>query len=465
MNIHQCSAVEIVAKLQSGELSASQVFEHQHARIQTLNNQYNAFVHVAEKPQQANLHGPLHGLPISVKDQIHVTDMPCTSGYELLENFVPEQDASVIAMLKKAGAQILGKTNLPPMAMDFQTYNKLHGQTRNPWNEKFTVGGSSGGGAAAVAAGLTFAEIGADLAGSLRIPASFCGVCSLMPTVDQLPTQGSMTLLEQANISLDYLPRLGPMARHTEDLALVWQALSGIKPVSKSNVRIAVLPEMDELPLHPQIHRVLDEVVQQLTNQSSVELEINAPNDFKWQQAWQAYGIIQGHQIGAMLSPFQRFVSRLLSRGAMHRSPNFIKPIQDGYKRKQDAFEQALEVRKRLALTLDNFLSQYDCWLLPVTLVPAFEHIEATYEKGFVRDYDFSFEFGEHSINYFEALTRLTIPFNLTGHPVVTIPAGKDSQSGVPIGVQLIGKPNKEHELLATASLIKDLLPLQKYNF
>ena len=118
-----------------------------------------------------------------------------------------------------------------------------------------------------------------------------------------------------------------------------------------------------------------------------------------------------------------------------------------------------METRKRLANVVDEFLSSFDCWILPVTLVPAFEHMEASYEKGFVRDYTTDFEFDGHRINYFEALTRFTTPFNLTGHPVVTIPVAKDEETGVPIGVQLVGKRNKEDELLATAELIMQLLP------
>ena len=465
MNLHQCSGVDIVAKLQSGELKAQQVFEQQQARIQDLNPEYNAFVHIAEQAQQTNNNGMLHGLPISVKDQIHVAGMPCTSGFAPLKGFVPAEDAWVVKKLKDSGAQILGKTNLPPVAMDFQTYNNLYGRTQNPWNPKFTAGGSTGGGGAAVAAGMSFVEIGADLAGSLRIPASFCGVCSLMPSVDQLSTQGSMTLLEQANVSLDYLPRIGPMARHVADLALIWEALHGTKPISKSDVRIAVLPPMNDLPLHPQIRRVLDDVRQQLTTKSEVQLQTAVPTGFDWQEAWHAYGIVQGHQLGAMISPVQRFIGRLLSRGAMQRSPNFVKPIQDGYKRKQSTFAQALATREQLAQTLDQFLTKYDCWMLPVTLVPAFEHLAATHEQGFVRDYNFNFEFEGHSLNYFEALTRLTTPFNLTGHPVVTIPVGKDSESGVPIGVQLVGKRNGEDDLLATAVCIMNTLPTWNYNF
>ncbi len=459
MNIYQSSAVEVVTKLQSNEVDTQQLFKDQQARIQKLNSQFNAFVHVEQTPQATKPNGRLAGLPISVKDQIHVAGMPCTSGYEPLKSHIPTADAPIITALKEDGAQIVGKTNLPPMAMDFQTYNKLHGRTDNPWNSNYTAGGSSGGGAAAVAAGLSFVDIGADLAGSLRIPASFCGVCSLMPSVGQLPVEGTMTLLERANVALDYLPRVGPMARQVEDLSLIWQSLTNTAPIVKSEAKIAILPEMKEIPLHPQIRKALQTLDQHLAGQNQVHVETNAPDDFDWQQAWQAYGIIQGHQLGAMLTPFQRFVTRLFSRGAMRRSPNFIRPIQDGYQRNEHTFTQAMEARQQLANSLDEFLSSFDCWILPVTLVPAFEHIEASYEKGFVRDYNVDFEYDGHQVNYFEALTRLTTPFNLTGHPVVTIPVAKDEETGVPIGVQLVGKRNKEAELLATAELIMTLLP------
>ena len=303
MNFHQLSATDIVAKLATSEITAVQIFAYQQERIKKLNGKYNAFVYVANKGQEPDGNSLLQGLPISVKDQIHVAGMPCTSGYENLRNFIPDKDAPVVEKLKLAGAQILGKTNLPPLAMDFQTNNSLYGQTPNPWNTDFTAGGSSGGSAVALATGLTFLEIGADLAGSLRIPASFCGVCSLMPSVNRVSTQGSMTLLEQANVKLDYLPRIGPMARQVEDLALAWQALSGENVVPKATARLALLPPHPDLPLHPQIHKVIDDLKQILTLNPQSGFEEDAPNYFDWYQAWQAYGIVQGYQIGAMLNP------------------------------------------------------------------------------------------------------------------------------------------------------------------
>ena len=460
MTLHQLSAVDIVSKLSTGELTATNLFQNQCIRIEALNDQYNAFVYVADQSRPSETHSVLKGLPISIKDQIHVAGMPCTSGYSKLRDFIPTEDAAVVTTLKQAGAQILGKTNLPPLAMDFQTYNALHGRTPNPWNPDFTAGGSSGGGAAALAAGLTYLEIGADLGGSLRVPASFCGVCSLMPSVDRISTQGTMTLLERANVRLDYLPRIGPMARRVEDLALAWQALSGETPTAISQARIAIMPAHADLPLHPQIQTMLGILKQKLGSSANITTEIAAPSNFDWHQAWQAYGMIQGYQLGAMLNPFQRFISRLMSRHAMRRSPTFIKPIQDGYQRPTRQYHQALDMRNQLAETLDAFLNRYDAWILPVTLVPAFRHIEASFENDFVRDYRDSFDVGGDRLNYFEALTRLTTPFNLTGHPVVTMPVSHDESSGVPIGVQLVGKRNGDRELLATATQLQQHLNL-----
>lgn len=458
------SAVAAVEQLNQGSISAAQILSQQQDKITQLNPEYNAFVHVPGQVGDLSARGVLKGLPISIKDQIHVAGMPCTSGYQKLRHFVPEQDAAVVADLKTAGGQILGKTNLPPLAMDFQTYNAIHGQTNNPWHKEYTAGGSSGGGATAVATGMSYAEIGTDLAGSLRIPASFCGVCSLMPSLDRVSTEGTMTLVEQAKVKIEYLPRVGPLAREVQDLQLIWQALSGELPVSKSVLNLALLPGHPGLPLHSQIQRALTAFKDNVARSDEVNVQFAAPEQFSWADAWQAYGIIQGHQFSAMANPVQRFIGRIMSRGAMRRSPNFIAPIQRGNRRKLGAYQQGLQQRLVLSNALDEFLQQYDAWVLPVTLVPAFKHIKASFENDFVRDYDHEFSVGGQKLNYFEALTRLTTPFNLTGHPVVTIPVGKDEQSGLPIGLQLVGKRNQDAQLLAVAYKIQQTLALDLYS-
>ncbi len=463
------SAEETVAQLRRGDINSEQILQKQLSKISEFNPDLNAFVHVVESKESHNPSGLLHGLPVSIKDQIHVAGMPCTSGFEGLADFVPENDAKIVTDLKAAGAQILGKTNLPPLAMDFQTYNKVHGRTNNPWDQSYTTGGSSGGGACAVASGMSFAEIGTDLAGSLRIPASYCGVCSLMPTVDTLSTRGTMTLVEQSNHTIEYLPRVGPITRNIGDLRLMWEALSGsdrclqAKDRVNKSIRLAVLPPSSEFPLHSQIEASIKHCSDVLSSTDGIQLTPAVPEGFDWHQAWQAYGVIQGYQFSALANPVQRLLGRLMSRAAVRRSPTFIKPIQQGNRRKKIWYQQAIQTRSQIIGQLDEFFKHYDAWILPVTLVPAFQHVQASFETDFVRDYDHSFDVMGQKLNYFEALTRLTTPFNLTGHPVVTLPVIKDNNTGIPIGVQIVGKRNGETALLAVAEEIERCLGLNLY--
>ncbi|MEP2718895.1 amidase [Pseudophaeobacter sp.] len=180
MSLHQRSATKIVADLNAGKIRATQVVKHQLGRIAHLNPKVNAVV-ATNVPPPGNSWGKLAGLPITLKDQIHFPSLACTFGSEAYRDFYPVQTAPVVENLLQAGAQVIGKTNLPPFAMDFQCSSPLFGTTNNPWDFAYTSGGSSGGGTAAVAAGLSFVDIGTDLSGSLRIPASFCGVLACCP--------------------------------------------------------------------------------------------------------------------------------------------------------------------------------------------------------------------------------------------------------------------------------------------
>ena len=170
-------------------------------------------------------HPPLLGLPILVKDSIEVAGLHTTAGSKTLQGYVSESDAPVVAQLRDAGAIVFGKTNLPEFAADSQTYNDLFGQTNNPWDLERTPGGSSGGAAAAVSAGLTALDIGSDLGGSLRIPAHFCGVATVKPTWGVVSSRGHIPpepgVLSEVDISA-----LGPIVRSAADLDLVLELMT-----------------------------------------------------------------------------------------------------------------------------------------------------------------------------------------------------------------------------------------------
>ncbi len=192
--IHFLTAAELAAKIRAGELTARQVVTDFFAHIKRHNLAYNAVVTLneaaalqqAEKADRAQANGeqpgPLHGVPITIKDTYRVKGLRATAGYLPLKDYIAEDDAVVVKLLREAGAIILGKTNTTTLAMDMQTFNPIFGVTHNPWDVTRTPAGSSGGCATALATGMTALSIGSDLAGSIRLPAGYCGVYGLKPT-------------------------------------------------------------------------------------------------------------------------------------------------------------------------------------------------------------------------------------------------------------------------------------------
>ncbi|MDP2920212.1 MAG: amidase [Dehalococcoidia bacterium] len=227
--IHRMSAVQLATAIKSRQLSPVEVTQAVLRRIELVNPKINAFCTIAAEQavQQAkeaekvimrgDETGPLHGVPVSIKDSVYTRGIRTTIGSKLYEDFVPEQDAVVVERLKKAGAIIIGKTNTPEFCLMGITDNKLFGVTRNPWNLDYTPGGSSGGAAASVAAGMCPIAIGSDGGGSIRIPSSFCGVFGLKPSFGRVPqypnfpgwdTTGLITNTTFLNHSYSGLPRL-----------------------------------------------------------------------------------------------------------------------------------------------------------------------------------------------------------------------------------------------------------------
>src|SRR5262245_22018346 len=200
------TATQALAALRRGAISSRELTTHVLARIDKLNPALNCFVTVTpnealtaakhadaqrgKRSGKGSKLGPLHGLPIVVKDTYATKGVRTTAGSKMLEQYVPEGDAVVVARLKAAGAVIVGKTNTPEWAADWQAFNAVTGQSNNPWDPTRTPGGSTGGGAAALAAGLGFLEVGSDIAGSIRVPSHFCGIYGHKPTWNLVPMRG-----------------------------------------------------------------------------------------------------------------------------------------------------------------------------------------------------------------------------------------------------------------------------------
>jgi amidase len=232
-------AHQLARMIRDRQVSAVDVLEAYLAQIAQHNSTLNAICtldheHARARARQADEAltrgenwGPLHGVPITIKDIFETAGLRTTAGYIPLKNYVPEQDATVVARLRSAGAVVMGKTNLAELAGDYQSTNSLFPRVNNPWNLDYSAGGSSGGSAAAVAAGLSPLDLGNDIAGSVRQPAHFCGVYGLKPTDRRISTAGHIPEVPGMPACLRHMLTVGCFARSLEDLKLCFAVIAG----------------------------------------------------------------------------------------------------------------------------------------------------------------------------------------------------------------------------------------------
>lgn len=402
----------------------------------------------------ANVTGPLNGLPITVKDQVAVTGWPRSFGMEKRSKRPDTISASLVARLLDLGAVVTGKTALPPNAMDFQTGNARRGPTCNPHNPQFTSGGSTGGGAAAVASGMSLLDVGADLAGSLRIPAAWCGVCSYVPTEGFWPNDG---LLRGAQ-RLDCFARIGLTAPSAQDLTFLWETLEAKSEepnIGTGKARIAVWSPPGKPPCDDETLKTRQTLAKTLPHRD-FDISSEVMHELLDQSVHQLGGELIGHMTGALVPAFIRWMMRR-DRRAAAASPNFVSHVHMGYRRDPQRYQENLDRLAALRADAERRWSGYDALLIPVTPVCAFRHIAPLRDQNGVRTYETVFETQAGPMDYFDALTHFTLPLTVLGWPVVTVPVGRDA-NGVPIGAQLIGKPGSDGRLLALAIQLQTAL-------
>ena len=461
------SATEVVAAIRTGEQSASRLVDAQLSRIAMHNPCLNAIVTLDEDGarrraneldeglEQGEAQGVLCGLPVTVKDVFEVAGMRSTCSHPPLADHVPECDAIAVARLRAAGAVILGKTNVPELAMDFQTVSPLFGRANNPWDLNRTPGGSTGGGAAAVAAGLSFLELGSDLAGSLRIPASFCGLYGLAPTARTVPRTGSLPGRPPGAALAGFL-RVGLLARSVADLKLGLSVIAGPHPtdpdVAPIHTCTAAPPGLEDLriawadvlgiPISGRVRAVLAGFADELAARGC-HVERVAPPGFDFAEANRIHQHILMTAVGATLPVASRIAGRYLAG---------ITAFDLSLKRYLDAEARCFG----LTASLGDFLSKWDAWVCPVTAMPAFEHLEPARHMGPTPIYG-KIDVDGEPVDYVTACAGFTSPLNVTGHPVVVMPVGM-SPDGLPIGVQVVGRRWDDWRLLSIAEAMASLI-------
>jgi len=401
--------------------------------------------------------GVLAGLPMTVKDTLDVVGMPASSGLRHLRTRQAE-DAASVRHAKHAGAVIWGKTNTPVMAGDWQTFNALYGTTHNPWDGTRTTGGSSGGAAAALAAGVSALEIGSDIGGSLRVPASFCGVFSHKPTWGLVNQHGHVPPSPGSWSERD-LNVVGPMARSARDLRLLLSVIEGGRMAAKAapadlkEARIALWLDEASFPLDGQVRSAIEGFAGELGAAGAEVTPI--PSPVHMPSLMGAYQVLLGAVLGEDMPPATiRAMERMrgwarwqMGRGA---GPTSNAAMTLAYTATHREWMAADAVRARLRHEIAEVFTRFDAILAPITPVTAFAHDHRPFGRRRLTLSDGAAIPYVSMLNWISLATALRLP-------ATAIPIGP-AADGLPVGVQLIGALNNDARTLALAQAIEENL-------
>ncbi len=456
------SIKQAAEEIHSGLITPGELVAEALERIDALDAEIKAFVTVMreqayadaerlEREQRTGLYrGPLHGIPIGVKDLVAVKGVRLTAGSKVLADYVAEEDAMVVEQLRKAGAIVIGKTNTHEFA--YGTYTP---PTRNPWDHGRIPGGSSGGSAAAVAAGMCLGAIGSDTGGSIRIPAACCGVTGLKPTYGRVSCYGVIPL----SWSLDHV---GPLARSAEDCAILFDAIAGYDPrdphsvsgppsratttliagpegrgtLSLQGLRLGVPQEAFFAPLDPEVRAAWRAALLVLKEEGAEIVDVELPL-----ATMELYRTIQKPE--ASLAHMQK---GWLSEHRDEYTELTLQRLLEGQQITAVDYLQAQQERRIFSMRMGSVLQRVNALILPTLPIVAIPVEQAGQDMLIdgVRE------------NATVALLRLTMPFNLAGLPAISFPCGFTGD-GLPIGLQVAGRPFEESVVLRIAHAYQQL--------
>lgn len=452
-------AAELARLVRARELSPVEVLDACLERVEALNPALNAVVtldpraHDTARALERRIAageevGPLAGVPVGIKDVTQVGGVRTTFGSPLFAEHVPEHDALVVRRLRAADALILGKTNTPEFAAGGNTFNEVFGRTRNPWNPERSAGGSTGGGAAGLATGMIALAEGTDLGGSLRVPASFCGVVGLRPSVGLVPTVPS-------DFAWDTLQVTGPMGRTAGDVALMLQAVAGPSPeaplaqpvagrdfvaavrnADAAGLRVAYCRDVAGIGIDTEVERVCREAAFALEAAGAAVDEIALDLSY----GRKAFLALRGLWFVSMLYPH---LSQLEAFGI-----NVANNLRAGLATTVAELGAAEAARKRMREELAVLFTRYDLLLTPTMAVSPFPVVE-----------NYPRTVGGREMETYVDWISPTYVLSLAGLPVGSVPAGLDPD-GMPCGLQVVAPPFGEERVLALMAVMQHLRPI-----
>lgn len=450
------SASELAARIRAGELSAREALQAHWERIDALNPAINAVIYedreaawteasLADERQAAREPlGALHGVPMTNKDTNETAGMPNTWGSPLLQHVVPKKDSLIVGRLRSAGAIMTGKNNVPEFAAGAHTFNEVFGTTGNPYDPSRSAGGSSGGAAAAIASGIQPIGDGSDMGGSLRIPAAFCNVLGLRPSLGRIPGPGANSWM--------WLGRTGPMAREVADLALMMNVLSGPDPrvptsIQETDVdfrvglrsgiaglRIGWSPDVGlGIPVEPEVVAVCEQALAVFA-EAGATVEEASPD------------IAEADDVFRQTRAFDyEFGWGELVRG----NPELVKPevrenVELGARQTAADLRELARARTRLEGRTREYFDRYDLWITPTAQVLPFP-AEQRWPTSVA---------GQPMGDYLDWMRSVCVVSAMSA-PALSVPAGF-SKSGLPVGIQLVAPQGGDALLLRTAQAFEE---------
>jgi amidase len=467
-------ATEMLAALRARKTSAIELLEFHRRRIGRHNPELNAIVEpdferarqaadTADRRRLAGEDAPLLGLPMTLKESINVRGLRTTIGMPFWKEARVDHDAPLTASLQAAGAVVMGKTNVPQMLADWQSNNPVYGRTNNPWDLSRTPGGSSGGSAAALAAGLTPLEFGSDIGGSIRVPAAFCGVYGHRPSDSAMPRCGQFPFPPMPNQAL-VMAVLGPMARSAEDLEVALDVAAGpevgeevawrlVLPPARherlAGFRVAVLPALDWMPLDAEIATALETLASRLARLGCTVKRAQPEGLGDHREFFTLYLTLLSAITSSLLPEERRRANLEVMRT---RDDEWSRAIQRGMEAAAPDYLVWIGQRERYRAAWRAFFREWDVLLAPAFYTVAYPHWDkptpATPES--IRK--------TLDVNGQPALERLGLFYpavaTVPGQPATAFPLGRTRANGLPIGLQAIGPYLEDRTPIRFAGLV-----------
>ena len=465
---------ELSSLISSRRISCVELIDQTLGKIRRLNPMLNAFITITEDSARRDAKhadslirrgkylGPLHGIPISVKDLIYIKGVRSTSGSKILSDFVPTYDSTVITKLRSAGAIIVGTNNTHEFACGITNINPHFGSSINPWDTTRISGGSSGGSAVAVSAGMSSATIGTDTSGSIRVPSSLCGIFGLKPTYGRVSKYGVMPLAP----SIDHI---GPLARSAWDIAAILKIIAGHDPHDGSSAAVPVPDYLKDILrktsllaangseknrgkdfklaipkqfffdiIDPKVMDVFTEFVEKITACGISTSRVDMKSTEKIGDTWRAFRLgesaaTHSEWVSARRQDYGDDVIKMLDKGMQITAVHYI-----------NAHKWKEEIKQSFLRAVEG----YDAMLVPTTIIPA-----PLLNQNEVN-------IGDKMHEVYPSLSRLTTVFDVTGLPALNVPAGFVGDR-LPVGVQLVGRPFEESQILKIAYIYEQYYKLQ----